>query len=44
MENNESRMSPLPSKLSDFTGTLKKDIELRLATYVGFLLHQASLN
>lgn len=42
-ESNESRMSPLPSKLSDFMGTLKKDIELTLDTYMGFSLHQVFL-
>ena len=30
---NESRMSPLPYKVSDFIGAMKKDIELTLATY-----------
>lgn len=39
----ESRMSPLSSKLSDFIGTMIKDSELTLATFVGFLLHQVFL-
>lgn len=42
-ESKERRVSPLPSKLSDFIGTLKNDIELTLALYVGFLLHQVFL-